>query len=767
MAEKRAKSAPLPTRDQLIEFIRESPTPVGKRELARAFQVSAENRVAFKELLKSVEETGAVERGRSRRLSAPKALGSAAIVEVTGIDPDGEVLARPLNWEGEGDPPVIYMQPEERGHPALATRDRVLARLKRLSDGAYEGRTLRRLDGAGPRLVGVYENTSAGGIVRPTDKRAKADFIVLPQDSAGAQSGDLVVVEPLPTARLGRKKARVIERVGSTNEPRAFSLIAIHTLGLPTEFAKESLEEAAAATVPELASRTDLRDVPLVTIDGADARDFDDAVWAEPDSSSENAGGWHLLVAIADVANYVRPGSALDRDAYERGNSAYFPDRVVPMLPEKLSNDLCSLRPGEPRACMAAHLWIDKDGALVRHQFVRGLMRSAARLTYEQVQAARDGRPDDTTGPLIASVIHPLYGAYEALERARQNRGTLDLALPERQVKLDRDGTVREIVTRPRYDSHRLIEEFMIAANVAAAETLEARRQPCMYRVHDRHDPAKLDAVREFLATLGFNLAKGQVVKPASFTQILDRVAGTAEELLVNQVILRSQAQAVYSPDNIGHFGLALRRYAHFTSPIRRYADLIVHRALIRALQLGGGGLEDGEIEKLEAIAQHISGTERRAAQAERDAVDRYTAAFLAAKVGSIFSGRIGGVTRFGLFVTLDESGADGLVPISTLPNDFYVHDEEAHALVGRRFGRVYRLAAPVTVRLLEADPLTGSTVLELMASDEDEVSEELRRSPSGRKRGRTGKRVQAGGASVLGAWSSSKASRTPRTRRH
>ena len=735
MAEKRSKSAPLPTREQLIAFIRESPTPVGKRELARAFQVSADNRVAFKELLKSVEESGSVERGRSRRLSAPESLGAAAIVEVTGTDPDGELLAKPLNWEGQGAPPVIYMRPEQRGHPALAPGDRVLAKLKRQRDGTYEGTTLRRLDGAGPRMVGVYENTSAGGIVRPTDKRAKSDFLVLPQDSAGAQAGEIVVIEPLSAARLGRKKARVVERVGSKDEPRAFSLIAIHTLGLPTEFSPQSLEEAAGATVPELDRRTDLRDIPLVTIDGADARDFDDAVWAEPDGSADNPGGWHLLVAIADVANYVLPGSALDRDAYERGNSAYFPDRVVPMLPEKLSNDLCSLRPGEPRACMAAHMWIDKDGRLIRHEFVRGLMRSAARLTYEQVQAARDGKPDDTTGPLMATVIEPLYGAYKALERAREKRGTLDLAIPERQVKLDPDGAVREIVTRPRYDSHRLIEEFMIAANVAAAETLEARRQPCIYRVHDRPDPERLDAVREFLSTLGFNLAKGQVIKPSSFTQILERAAGTAEELLVNQVILRSQAQAVYSPENIGHFGLALRRYAHFTSPIRRYADLVVHRSLIRGLALGKGGLTDTEIEKLEPIAEHISGTERRAAQAERDAVDRYTAAFLAAKVGSVFSGRIGGVTRFGLFVTLDESGADGLVPISTLPDDFYVHDEQAHALVGRRWGRVYRLASPVMVRLLEADPLTGSTVLALV-EEEHEGADADAASSRGRRRG-------------------------------
>jgi ribonuclease R len=452
-----------------------------------------------------------------------------------------------------------------------------------------------------------------------------------------------------------------------------------------------------------------------VTIDGADARDFDDAVWAEPETAP--GGGWHLVVAIADVAHYVRPGRPLDRAAFQRGNSCYFPDRVVPMLPEALSNGLCSLRPGEDRACIAVHLHVGPDGELRDHRFVRGLMRSAARLTYEQVQAARDGRTDETTGPLLEPVIRPLYGAWEALARARGRRGTLDLDLPERQVILDAGGRVEAIRPRVRLDSHRLIEEFMICANVAAAQALEACGAPCLYRVHDQPSADRLEALRAVLDGLGYGVPRG-VLHAEDFARILRRTAGRPEADLIAEMILRSQAQAAYSPDNIGHFGLSLRRYAHFTSPIRRYADLIVHRSLIRALGLGEDGLDEDAAGQLEAIGEHVSLTERRAAAAERDAVDRYTASFLAERVGGEFAARVTGVTRFGLFVTLEGSGAGGFVPAGTLPDDSYEHDRDGHALVGRRWGRVFRLGAAVRVRLIEADPVAGSTVFTLLEPD-------------------------------------------------
>jgi ribonuclease R len=470
-----------------------------------------------------------------------------------------------------------------------------------------------------------------------------------------------------------------------------------------------------------LGQREDLRSVPLVTIDGADARDFDDAVWAEPDAA--RPGGWHALVAIADVAWYVRPGDALDEAALERGNSVYFPDRVVPMLPEELSNELCSLKPAVERACIAVHLYIDSEGRLERHRFVRGLMRSAARLTYEAAQAAIDGNPDAQSRPLVEPVLRPLYGVYRALDAARLKRGSLELDLPERQIFLDPAGRVARIEPRQRLDSHKLIEELMICANVAAAETLERLKQPCMYRVHDVPDPAKLAALREFLDHLGLpglKLAKGQAIRPRHFNDILRKAAGTPFAPLVHQLVLRSQAQAVYSPNNLGHFGLGLRRYAHFTSPIRRYSDLLVHRALVAGQNFGAGALPPTDPKAFAATGEHVSMTERRAAAAERSASDRYLVAFLAERVGASFPGRINGVTRAGLFVTLSETGADGLVPMRSLPGDYYEHDEAHHRLIGRRTRRSFTLGDPVTVRLAEANSVTGSLLFTMTEAGDD-----------------------------------------------
>ena len=758
------KTRPFPTKDEVLAFIRESPSPVDRKEIARAFHIRGGERVALKALLKELQAEGELERGGKRRVAPPGSLPEVVVAEITGTDSDGELLAKPAVWKGDGMPPVIFMAPERRGRPALQSGDRALVRLRRIEDGGYEGRVIRVLGGAPRRLLGIYEIGERGGRLRPTDRRAKSDFMLKSEDAAGAEPGELVLVEAMPHhRRMGLQEVRVIERLGSLQNQRALSLISIHEHGIPDIFPRAALGEAEAAgavTAKAIAAdvpypREDLRDLPLVTIDGADARDFDDAVWAEPDP--KRPGGWHAIVAIADVAHYVKPGSALDQAAYERGNSVYFPDRVVPMLPEALSNGWCSLKPREERPCLAVHLWLDAEGRLQRHRFLRGLMRSAARLTYEEVQAAQDGDPDETTAPLLETVIAPLYGAFAALLRAREARGTLELDLPERQVILAADGSVAGIEPRRRLDSHRVIEELMIAANVAAAETLEARRQPCMYRIHDAPDPQKLEALREVLRTLDLNLARGQVIKPHAFTQILNKVAGEPYAPMVSELILRSQSQAAYAPRNIGHFGLALRRYAHFTSPIRRYADLLVHRALIAGLGLGDDGLPAEAAAGFEAAGLQISQTERRAQAAERDAVDRFTAAYLQDKVGALFAGRITGVTRFGLFVMLHESGADGLVPISTLPDDYYDHDETHHCLVGRRWGRQYRLGEEVRVRLVEAEPISGGLVVQLAddsvpdATPEEEGPEStgwhpLGRSPKQRPKGRKAPHRRAGG---------------------
>jgi ribonuclease R len=515
----------------------------------------------------------------------------------------------------------------------------------------------------------------------------------------------LVTAEPLPARRYGPPRLRVVERLGSPEAPGAISLMAIAALDIPHVFPPAALAEAEAARPIDAAGRSDLRDLALVTIDGSDARDFDDAVWAEPDPDPANPGGWHLVVAIADVAAYVTPGSALDREAKLRGNSVYFPDRAVPMLPEALSNGLCSLKPDEDRACLAAQLWIDAEGRKRQHRFERAIMRSAARLTYERTQAARDGHeklslPDER--------LTALYGAFAALDRARIARGALALDLVEYRVVLDAGGISAAIEPRRRLDSHKLIEEFMILANVAAAEELEARHRPSLYRVHDAPDPERLDALRQALADIdvpGLAFAKGQVIRPELFNRVLTRVVGRPEAPVVNDLVLRAQAQAVYSPNNIGHFGLALRRYAHFTSPIRRYADLLVHRALLG---------EAVPTEELDELGKHVSATERRAAAAERSALDRYRARLFSNRIGEAFPGRVNGVARFGLFVTLTDSGTDGLLPISSLPPDFYRFDHIHLRLSGRHTRRSFGLGDALTVRLAEADPIGGRLIFRL-----------------------------------------------------
>lgn len=701
----------------LLAFIKSSPTPLTKREISGAFNIKGgEPRIELKRFLKELESEGIIMKHPGGAFGVPEGLPPVSIIEVTDIDIDGDVIARPVDWnvELQGDLPRIEIVPDKKGHPALKIGDRALARLHKTAVNEYAAHIIRRMDTEQSRVMGLLKMTRNGAIVQPADKKARYEFEIAQQDLGGATDGDLVVAEIQPSRGLNNKKARIVQIIGRREDPKAISLISLNEMGLREEFPAAVIEETKGMKVPPVDNREDLRKIPLVTIDGADARDFDDAVYAE---KLEN--GFHLIVAIADVSYYVTPGSPLDREAYRRGNSTYFPDRVIPMLPEALSNDLCSLRPREDRACLAMHMWIDADGNMTKHKIVRGLMRSEARLTYEQVQSAMNGLGDDTTNMLLEPVIKPLYEAFYILDAARRKRGALDLDLPERQVIIDAKGNMTGVKQRERLDSHKLIEEFMVLANVAAATALEAKKAPCVYRLHDRPSMEKLDSAREFLEGFGLSLPKGQVIRPPQLNFLLEKAKTLPYSHLISTVILRTQAQAVYGPENIGHFGLALTRYAHFTSPIRRYADLLVHRSLVRSYGLGPGGMDDGEEAKLEELCQHISSTERLSMEAERNAVDRFTAAFLSAQIGAEFSGRISGVTRFGLFVSLTESGADGLVPMRSLPNDFYIHDEKAHALIGQRSGRIFRLGASVRVRLVEADGLTGSTLLALSGHEE------------------------------------------------
>ncbi|MGH6734735.1 MAG: ribonuclease R [Methyloceanibacter sp.] len=711
----------LPSKQEILDFLAQSTAQAGKREIARAFGVKGGDRIALKELLRVMAEDGLIA-GSRRKLTRPGTLPPVTVLEIVSRDRDGEFVARPATWDEEhGPPPRILMAESKReAGPAAGIGDRVLAHITALGadgDFPYQARTIKRLPRTARSLLGIFRALKDGrGVIDPVDKKQLKEWTV-PRGSTGdAENGELVRFEVARSARFGVPTARVTERLGNPEAQQATSLIAIHAHGIPDVFPPAVLAEADAAKEAELGRREDLRHVPLITIDPSDARDHDDAVWAEPDPNPNNRGGWVVIVAIADVAHYVKPGSALDKEARKRGNSVYFPDRVVPMLPERISNHLCSLKENEPRPCLAVRMIFDKDGRKTGHRFFRALMRSAASVSYEQAQAAIDGRTDETTGPLLDTVLRPLWGAYASLVLSRTERAPLDLDLPERKILLDDKGRVRGVATPPRLDAHRLIEEFMIAANVAAAETLEAKRSPLIYRVHDAPSKEKLAALGEFLSTIGLKLPKAGTMKPAQFNRILAETRATPTAELVGEVVLRSQAQAEYSPHNFGHFGLNLRRYAHFTSPIRRYADLIVHRALIRALDFGPGGLTDVEMGELEEIATAISDTERRAMAAERDTADRLIAAYLADRIGATFAARVSGLVRTGLFVRLTETGADGFVPASAIGHEYFYHDEVRQALVGEDTGLAYQLGDPVEVRLVEAIPTAGALRFDLLS---------------------------------------------------
>jgi ribonuclease R len=727
-----------PERDAIVAFIRAQPGEVGTREIARQFGLKNADRAALKQILRELADEGVVQK-RGKTIREPAALPATVMADVTGRDSDGELIATPAEWDEveSGEPPKIRIHVPRRPMPGTAAGigDRALLRVEKLEERdregtIYLGRIIKVVDHAKTRVLGIFRALpGGGGRLIPVDKKqAGRELNIAKADTNGAEDGDLVSVDLVRSRGYGLASGKVKERLGSLASEKAVSLIAIHSHEIPQAFSPAALRDAEEAKPATLKGREDWRHLPLVTVDPPDAKDHDDAVHAEPDADPNNKGGYIVNVAIADVAFYVRPGSALDRDALTRGNSVYFPDRVVPMLPERISNDLCSLVPGEPRGALAVRMVIGNDGRKRSHSFHRILMRSAAKLNYAQAQAAIDGRPDDTTGPLLDPILKPLYDAYAVVKRARDERDPLDLDIPERKILLKSDGTVDRVIVPERLDAHKLIEEFMILANVAAAEMLEKKSLPLIYRVHDEPTLEKVHNLQEFLKTLDLPFAKSGALRPALFNRVLAQVKGHDSEPLVNEVVLRSQAQAEYSAENYGHFGLNLRRYAHFTSPIRRYADLIVHRALIRGLGLGEGALPETEtVETLTEVAAQISVTERRAMKAERETADRLIAHFLADRIGATFQGRISGVTRAGLFVKLSDTGADGLIPIRTLGTEYFNYDETRHALVGSRSGAMHRLGDVVDVRLVEAAPVAGALRFELLS--EGTVA------PRGRKR--------------------------------
>ena len=727
----------MPTKDAILQWISDNPTLTSKRDIAKAFGIKGAARIDLKRTLKELEAEGHLQK-RKKTYRDPDKLPPVSVLQIVGTDADGDLIARPLEWEGQGVEPVIMMVLRD-SDPALGAGERILGRLTEVKGEThhYEGRLIRRIGTNPHRVLGVFRKSAEGGRIVPIAKGDTKEWFVPSGATGSAKDGELVEAEQSgPKSRMGLPRARVINRLGDPTEPKAVSLIAIHQHGIRDDFPDAVIGEADSMKPAALSGRRDMRDMPLVTIDPADARDHDDACWAHKDDDPKNKGGYVIWVAIADVAHYVRPGSELDREARKRGNSSYFPDRVVPMLPDRLSGDLCSLHEGVARACLAVRMQIDADGNKIAHEFVRGLMRSTASLNYQEVQQARDGAPNEKCAPLMEEVIDPLYEAYALLVKARLERQPLNLDLPERKVVLSDEGKVLSVNFTDRLDAHKLIEECMVLANVAAAEALSAKKSPLLFRVHEEPNADKLEALRETAMASGLVLAKGQVLQTRHLNQLLTAAQDTDFAELINISTLRAMTQAYYSPQNFGHFGLALKSYAHFTSPIRRYADLIVHRTLISSHGWGEDGLSPAETDELENTANHISETERRSMMAERDTTDRYLAAFLSERVGNEFTGRISGVAKFGLFIRMDDTGADGLIPIRTLGGEFFHFDAESNSLMGADSGTVMTLGQRVTVKLTEATAVTGGISLELISLEGEAVT----RGPSyGRGRGRGG----------------------------
>lgn len=747
----------IPTKQEILNWISENPTLTNKRDIARAFGIKGAARIDLKRILKELEAEGHLQK-RNKTYRDPDKLPPVSVLQVLAPDSDGDLYARPMEWHGETDEPRILLVTKD-SDPALGANERILARLTEVNDEdhQYEGRLIRRIGSNPIRLLGVFRKYSDGGRIIPIDKGNDKEWQVSERDINGAKDGELVEAEQSgPKNRMGLPNARIVNRLGDPSQPKAVSLIAIHQHGIPDQFPDAVIAEADAAKPAPLGKREDLRDMLLITIDPADARDHDDACYAHADEDRKNPGGHVVWVAIADVAHYVPPGSELEREARKRGNSTYFPDRVVPMLPDRLSGDLCSLHEGVPRACIAVRMVLDSHGQKLSHKFVRAMMKSAASLNYEEVQAAIDGVPNDKVKPLLSPVLEPLYAAYYALKEARKLRQPLELDLPERKIVLSEDGKVKTVDFRDRLDAHKMIEEFMVLANVAAAEELVSKRVPLLFRVHEEPSREKLDSLREVAESAGLVLAKGQVLQTRHLNSLLSQAKNTDFSEQINLSTLRSMTQAYYGQENFGHFGLALKNYAHFTSPIRRYSDLIVHRALVTAGKWGKDGLQPNEIEHLESTGKHISDTERRSMMAERDTTDRYLASYLSERIGAEFPARIAGIAKFGVFARLEETGADGLIPVRTLGREYFRYDPDNQTLTGEETGITLGLGVPVTVRLSEATPVTGGLILELLTVDGKAMPKS-----SGNRRGRGPVRRKAGKSHKKAAKTKRKVART------
>jgi len=714
-----ARSTPHPSVNDILTFVRENPEKATKRDIARAFNIKGEARIWLKNLLRRLDDEGKIAK-KDKIHKTRDTLPPVTLLDIFGRDGDGDLLARPVK-EIEGQTPLIVIRParhktSQKSGQTAGVGDRVLAKIfvsKGKTDTSYHARIIRKIDKLPQTALGILRRNARGEWRLQPVIRKSHELAIAADSLKDAQEGDLVEVDVGEREGFGLKTGRLRQILGRMTSEKSLSLIALYTHSIPHIFPQQVMDEATNAQPISTKGYEDWRAFDFVTIDPIDAKDHDDAVCAEPDPEGE--GGFRVRVAIADVGAYVASGSALDVEAERRGNSVYFPDRVVPMLPERISNDLCSLREGEDRPALGVCLTFDKNGNKITHTFHRVMIRSRAKLDYIQVQKAIDGVPDNKTAPLVKGVLQPLFAAYRVLKQARDRRMPLDLDVPERKILLDEEGRIRDVVIPPRLDAHRLIEEMMIAANVAAAQTLTLAAQPLIYRIHAQPPLARQEILRQFLHSIGLSLARSGDLTSERLNALLAQVADTQNQELVHQMVLRSQAQAEYNPQNIGHFGLALKSYTHFTSPIRRYADLVIHRALIKALRLGQGAMTSSQESCLSEIARAISAAERRASAAERETVDRLIAHYLSNQTGAQFLARISGVTKSGLFVTLDKLGADGFIPVSSLGSEYYHFDETSHILVGERSRRGYQLADSVDVRLVEAMPLAGTLRFEML----------------------------------------------------
>ena len=689
---------PIPGPNELIDFLQEAGKPVKADAILQSYGLHGQRmRSLLVDRLYAMVRAGKILENRRGEYCL-----TAKLDLVTGTV-SGHKDGYGFVVRDDGEPDDIFLSAREMR--SLFHGDRVAVRVSGTDRrGRAEGELVEVLDRGTQQVAGQFIRERGIGIVIPDNVKI-AHRILIPKNAwGGAKPGEVVVAEivDFPT-QIEQATGRIVEVLGTPREKGIATEIAIHSHAIPYQWPRSVMNEVAefGKSVPSRAKegRYDLRDVDLVTIDGADARDFDDAVFCERDGS-----GWTLLVAIADVSHYVKVDSALDKEATRRGTSVYFPDRVVPMLPEVLSNGLCSLNPKVDRLCMVCEMRINGQGKVTSAEFYEAVMRSKARLTYGEVSAFLEGRSMSAVPKPLHGPIRELHALYKALAKARQQRGAIEIDLPQTKFKLNADGEIDRIEVVPRNDAHRLIEECMIAANVQAANFLKRHRIQGLYRVHARPDPDRFSELRLYLTSLGLKVAHPEHVQPRDFTKIIRQTTGRPDANAIMMAMLRSLTHAEYSPDNIGHFGLALDFYAHFTSPIRRYPDLLVHRAIRHIVSGGKPARFHYGLKEMERLGSITSAHEKRAEDATRDVEAWLKCQYMEQHLGDDFDGVITGVTNFGVFVQIGSLLVDGLVHVTSLSNDYYHHDPGTQSLVGERTGRRYRLGDPLRVQVSRVD---------------------------------------------------------------